>query len=489
MTLQRELAWRQIDLLYRSSVAHQYARYALSMDYSMLPPEVVHQVKRCVLDALGCAIGAYDAPGRMICEETAKEIGGREEATVFCSGLRTSVLNAALVNSFLVRFLDYNDMGGGDHNSDALPSLLAICEREALSGRDFLTALVVSYELGARFRDSVSASAFVRIQDSLEEKGWTSDIRGGLNQPPALGRLMGLGEEEIANAIGICMSHALPLGILDAHREENVMAKNIRFGWVAHDAILACMLAKRGFTGPVRIMESEAGVRAVITRGEMDLERLTDFSGWRILNVRFKAMPTNATTAAHVFATIDLVKEHDLKPEDILAVNIRASVREARHTTTPAKKYPRNAESADHSAFYANALAIKERAFGPSSIDPTKFSDPVVLDLIEKITVTGDPAYTHYQGASEIVTRDGRRFRKSVDVPHGVGNDPLSDEELETKFRELAAPYLSDGRIAELIQACWSLDTFEDVGRLAKLMVCDLVDARVGGPRSSSSSS
>ena len=143
MTQQRELAWQQIELLYRSSVAHQFARYALSLDYSMIPPEVVHQAKRCLLDTLGCAIGAYPAPGRIICEETVKEIGGAEEATVFCSGLRTSVLNASLVNSFLVRFLDYNDMGGGDHNSDAIPSLLAVCERGGRSGRDFLTALVI----------------------------------------------------------------------------------------------------------------------------------------------------------------------------------------------------------------------------------------------------------------------------------------------------------------------------------------------------------
>lgn len=474
MTLQRSLAWQQIELLYRASVAHQLARYALALDYSMLPPEVVHQAKRCVVDALGCAIGAYEAPGRTICEETVKEVGGPEEATVFCSGLRTSALNAALVNSFLVRFLDYNDMGGGDHNSDALPSLLAVSERERRSGRDFLTALVISYELGARFRESVSASNFVRIQDSLEEKGWTSDIRGGLNQPPALGKLMGLDEQQIANAIGICTSHALPLGILDAHREENVMAKNIRFGWVAHDAILACMLARRGFTGPVRVVESDAGLRNVIARGEMDLDRLTDFSGWRIMNVRFKAMPTNATTAAHVFATLALVDEHDLKPEDIAAVNIRASVREARHTTTAAKKYPRNAESADHSAFYANALAIKERAFGPSSIDPAKFTDPVVLDLIERITVTGDPAFTRYQGASEIVTRDGRRLHKQIDVPHGIGNDPLSDEELETKFRELAAPYMSEARVTQLLDACWSVETLDDVSHLARATVVDV---------------
>ena len=102
MTFQRDLAWQQLDLTNRSSASYQYARYALALNYSLLPAEVVHQAKRCLLDALGCAIGAYEAPGRTIIEATAKEIGGPPEATVFCSGLRTSALNAALVNSFLV---------------------------------------------------------------------------------------------------------------------------------------------------------------------------------------------------------------------------------------------------------------------------------------------------------------------------------------------------------------------------------------------------
>ena len=115
MTFQRDLAWQHLDFTYRSSVAHKFARYALALDYSLLPEQVAHQAKRCVLEALGCAIGAYEAPGRAICEATVQEIGGRQEATIFCSGLRTSAMNAALANSFLVRFLDYNDIGGGSH--------------------------------------------------------------------------------------------------------------------------------------------------------------------------------------------------------------------------------------------------------------------------------------------------------------------------------------------------------------------------------------
>ena len=463
MTFQRDLAWQQLDLVHRTSVAHQFARYALALNYGLLPENVVHQAKRCVLDALGCAIGAYEAPGRTICEAAIKELGGPAESTVFCSGMRASAMNASLVNSFLVRFLDYSDLGGGGHNSDSLASLLAIGEREKAGGKALLTSLVMSYEIGARFRESLTAT--------LEPKGWTSDIRAGLNMPPALGKLMGLNEEQIANAIGLCMSHTLPLGILDANREENVLAKNIRFGWVAHDAILACVLAKKGFTGPVHIVESDAGIRRVLLQDEIDLERLTDFSGWRILATKFKAMPANGTTHGHVFATMDLVKEHKLKPEDIVAVRIKAHVRETRHTTTPSKKYPRTAENADHSAFYANAYAIKTGAFGPDSIDPAMFTDPVILDLIEKITIEADNSMGRFAGSSEILTKDGRRLQKRVDMPLGYDDASLSDQQLEEKFSEMASKHMDDKHIRKIFDACWNLEKLSDVGELAKRMV------------------
>ena len=203
--------------------------------------------------------------------------------------------------------------------------------------------------------------------------------------PPSLGKLMRLNEEQIANAIGICVSRGLPLGIVDIDREENTMAKNLRFGFITYDAILACMLAKKGFTGPVRVVEGESGFCEVILQGDMDFERLVDFSGWRILDTRHKALCACALLHGHIYATLAIIKEHDLKPEDIAAVRIKTNSYSCRHSTTFSKKYPRNAESADHSAFYANALAIKERAFGPESIEPEKFTDPVVLDLIEKI--------------------------------------------------------------------------------------------------------
>ncbi|TBL76318.1 MmgE/PrpD family protein [Paenibacillus thalictri] len=468
MTLQRDLAWQNLELLYQSSVAHQYARYALGLNYEMLPQDVVHQAKRCLLDALGCAIGAYDAPGRKMVEDYVAELGGNEEATLFGTGKRSTVLNATLLNSFLVRYLDYNDCGGGAHNSDSISGILATAEHVKASGRDLLTSIVISYELGARVQESTGKG----WGESLGAKGWTPDFRGGLNMPPALGKMMKLSESQIANAIGICASHSLPLGILDTDNEENTMSKNFRFGFVAHDAVIACRLAAKGFTGPLRVVEGENGIGQVVLQGNMDINRMTNFSGWRILQTKFKYLPANISSIAHILATLSIVNEHDLTPEQIASVRIRAGLKESKHTTYFAKKYPRNAESADHSAFYANAIAIKERAYGPQSFDPEKYTDPVVLDLIEKITVEADPSIPERDraGISEIMMTDGRRFEKRIDVPHGFGNDPLSDAELEEKFGKMAAPYMSDEQIRSIFKTIWTMEHVDHVESLTALM-------------------
>ena len=462
MTFQKDLAWQTLDLKYRSSISCQYARYGLALKYDLIPPEVVHQAKRCVLDALACALGAYEAPGLPICEDVVRELGGIEEATVIGSGLRTSAAHAQLVNGFLVRFLDFNDLGGGGHNTDSIPAIIAIAEREKKGGRDFLTSVVISYELGERVRESFMGN----------EAGVCNDIRGGLNMPPSLGVLMGLNEDQIANAIGICACSSLPLHVLDCDLEENSMRKNLRFPWVAADAILSCLLAKKGFTGPIRVIEGDGGWKAGLLP-HMNLDKMTDFSGWRILKVRHKFVPANGSSQGHLQATTELVIENDLKPADIAAVRILASQREAKHTVTASKKYPRNAESADHSAFYQNAHAIKYRSFGVDAMNPDRFNDPEILDLIEKITVEADTTmpYSCLQGISEITTKDGRTFRKHVVHPHGTGTDPLGDKELENKFREMASEYLPEKQMKQVIDTVWNLEKLDGLGSLMKLVV------------------
>ncbi len=464
MTFQRDLAWQYIESQHKASVASQVGRYAAVLEYDLIPEKVVHQAKRCVLDALGCALGALDAPGLKICEAVAGEISGPAEATVFGSGARMSALSASLVNSFLVRFLDFNDLGGGGHNSDAISSILAVAEREGSNGKDFLTSVVISYELGERFENSIGMAA-------LEKNGWTQDIRAGFNQPPALGKLMKLDADQMANAIGICLSHTLPMKILDADQEENMLAKNLRYGWAAHDAIISCMLAQKGFTGPLRIIEGDSGIASVIAKGAMNIPYLVEFSGWRIMDVQFKAMAVNFSTQGHLFATLSIVQENDLMPDSIASIRLKLPQRLFVHTTTPAKKYPRNAESADHSAYYSTAMVIRDRKpLGSLAFKPDNFTDPVVLDLIEKISVEHDPGLSGASGISEITTTDGRMFQQRCDAPLGSKHNPAGDTDLEAKFMSMASRYMAEGQANKLMKTIWSLERLENMAELARLM-------------------
>ena len=132
------------------TVAREIAKYALELSYDALPTEVVHEAKKVVLDALGCAIGAYPSETSRVIQNIIKELGGPKESTVIGSGLRTSCLNALLANGGMVRYLDFNDgylilVGSqttGSHPSDMIPTILALGEREHSKGRDVINAIV-----------------------------------------------------------------------------------------------------------------------------------------------------------------------------------------------------------------------------------------------------------------------------------------------------------------------------------------------------------
>lgn len=478
-----ELTWEYLDDRYESSVAYQFARYGLAVDYESLPDAVVHQAKRSILDGLGCAIGAFEAEGFEACTELVDQLGGVEEATVFGTGQRTNAVNAALANGFLVRYLDFNDSGGGGHNSDAIPSLLAIAEREGASGREFLTSLVVSYELGKRFREGIQAGELGR--EAFHRAGVTNDLRGGLNMPPALGKLLGMDEEAIANAIGICATRNAPLKILDADVEELTGTKNLRLGSVAADAIRCCILAENGLTGPIQVVEGDQGIIEGLFDGKGKTEPMIDFAGWRILDTDYKTISANSTSHGHILATQRIVEDHDLGPEDVESVEIKASPREVRHTTSVGRKYPRNAETANHSAHFANAIVIRDGSFGPEAFDPANYEDPVVLDLIGRISVDVDPdlPVRSLQGTSIVMTTDGETYRETVRIPSGYGDrlaggevdeadvQPLSDEDLERKFRGMAEQQMGEDRVDKLVETVWNLEDLDDAGELATLMV------------------
>jgi len=458
------------------SVARELAKYTASFTFDDLPPDVIHQTKRVVLDTLGCAIGGYDSEARQAIEEYIKESGHPGEATVFGSGLRTSCLNAALANGAMVRYLDYNDTAfilqgetyrTGYHPSEVIPPILALGERQHLSGKEVIVAIVAGYDLSLCFLEAVTGPG-------MEKRGWNGDTRGAYIVPLVAGKILGLTEEQMENAVGISGSCHAVLGILDTPAEEYTMTKNIRFPTMSYAGILAAMLAQKGFTGPTTIIEGHDGFARAIMQGDYDLSRVVPKRGkFAIRETCIKSIIADFSSHGHLTATLTLAREHDLKAEDVVEIRITTSKRCAEHTGDPVKKYPKNKETADHSSYYLTAIAVIDRQIGPDQFAPEKYHDPRVKKLIDKVILQGDPSLDKVRpaGISEISTKQGQTYRCRVDYPRGHARNPMTDGEIVEKFKSLASRYMRDKQIDQIVDVVFALDKLEDVGMLNRLMV------------------
>jgi 2-methylcitrate dehydratase len=458
------------------SVARELAKYVASLTFQDLPPDVIRQTKRIVLDTLGCAIGGYDSDASRVIHELIKELGHPEEATVFGSGLRTSCLNTAFANGAMVRYLDYNDTAfilqgetyrTGYHPSEVIPPILAVAEREHLSGREVVTAIVVGYDLSLSFLEGV-------LGPGMEKKGWNGDTRGAYIMPLIAGKMLGLDEVQMENAVGISASCHAVLGILDTPAEEYTMTKNIRFPMMAYSGIFATMLARKGFTGPTTIIEGHDGFVEAMMKGEYDVSKLANMRGkFAVRETCIKSIIADFSSHGHLTATLNLVKENDIKPEDVAEVRITTSKRCAEHTGDPVKKYPKNKETADHSSYYLTAIAIMDRQIGPDQFTREKFQDPKVKELIDKVVLQGDPNLDRVRpaGISEIITKRGKTYQCRVDYPRGHARNPMTDEEIVEKFKSMASKYMGNDQMRQIIHTVFELDKLDDIGKLNRLVV------------------
>jgi len=458
------------------SVARELAEFAIGLTFDEIPEKVVHQTKRIMLDTLGCALGGYTSEASTILQEVVREMQGPAEATVFGSGIKTSAMNATLANGAMVRFLDYNDTAfviqgetyrTGYHPSEIMTPVLALCEKEKLSGKDAIAAINAGYDLSLAFLEGVRGKG-------MEKNGWNGDMRGAYMMPMVIGKLLGLTPEQIENAAGIAGSTHAVLAILDTAAEVYTMTKNLRFPTMSYSAILAAYLARRGFTGPPRIIEGHDGFIQSVLKGEYDLDTFKTLKGkWAIMETCIKSIIADFSSHGHLTATLTLAREHNIRPEDVEKIKIITSARCADHTGDIAKKYPQNKESADHSSYYLSAIAIVDKEIGPDQFTKEKYNLPIVKELIDRVELNGDPSLDRERpaGISEITLKNGTKYSTKVQYPIGHARNPMTDEQVIAKFKNMAEKHMSNSHMEELIDAVFSLDKMDNAGKINQLMV------------------
>src|SRR5581483_3568074 len=341
------------------TVTARMAEWAAGLRFEDLSPEAVYQAKRFLLDSMGCALGGYQQHDVQIALDVLREIAARGPCTVIGTGEQLDPLSASLLNSLMVRCMDYNDIywkQDPSHPSDLFPAAMAGAERANRDGRELIVGLVLGHEFEMRLCEA----AFPGIR----ERGWHHATLTAFVSPIVAGRALRLTWEQIQHAIGISASRHCTLGAVTAGKL--TMMKNTVDPMATQSGVLAALLAEKGYSGPEHVIDGKEGLTHVFGP-EWKLELLTDGLGesWRITQCGMKAFPTEALTHTPISAVLDIVKQNDLHPDQVEQIQIRSLARAADILSDPSKYDPHTKETADHSLPYVIAAALVDRQVTP----------------------------------------------------------------------------------------------------------------------------
>jgi len=289
------------------TISQKWTKFALGLNYKDIPSVALEEAKRFLLDSVGCAFSALDNKDTQAAYNYIQDLGGKEQATIIGWGTKANLPQATLINSLLVRALDYNDIyweQDPSHPSDIIPALLSTGEFRKKNGKEVLVGIIIAYELEMR----LCLAAFPGVR----EIGWHHAILTQLVSPVVAGRMLGLSEKEIVAAIGISGSSHFTLGGVVAGHLTNM--KNAADPFAVEAGVRAALLASKGYTGPVEVFEGKEGLFEVLDKVKWDRDVLTKGLGDKFLinQCGYKAFPTEALTHQPITAALEVMKESKL---------------------------------------------------------------------------------------------------------------------------------------------------------------------------------
>jgi 2-methylcitrate dehydratase len=432
--------------------------YAESLTYEKLPNEVVHEVKRRVIDSLGCALGGYNMLPPKIARAHALEVTANPGATVLGTSHRTSAELAAFANGVMVRYLDFNDTShsrAGGHPSDNIPAVMAAAEYSGADSHALITGIVLAYEVMDRFGDYSPITI---------NRGWDYVTYQAFSTAAGAAKVFGLGPEQMANALALAVVPNAAFWQTRVGRLSNW--KGCAAGNAGRNGVFAALLAKRGLTGPD---EAFAGTNGFLNQvaGGSSIE-LKGFGGegriFKLQEAKLKYYPSDYETQCAVHPALELRRELGGKVDDIEKIIVdtyRLAIAVA--ADTPDKWNPKTRETADHSLPYILSVAFTKGNVWLDDFTPERINDPLLRSLMPKIEVREKEEYTrafpdsHYFRI-EVITRSGQHLVRETRYAKGHSKNPMSDAEIEDKFRRLAAPLLKPAQISNILERLWHLE-------------------------------
>jgi 2-methylcitrate dehydratase PrpD len=455
-----------------------------------LPEEVVHHTKRVILDTIGCSLAGSKTDVSGILLNLVRELGGTPESSLLGTVEKTSCANAALVNAKNANELDFDDTFRNIIHLASTCVVPALCvgERVRTTGRDLILSVALGYDIEARLLMGCGSHDLFKTGDADKNKVPPASVHvfGGT---AAVSKILGLGKNEIMNAFGI--AGATPqLGNIK-HRLPWKFVKYGEPGFNSHTAVLACLLAQKGYTGPADIFDYEDGFWGMLNVPRFDFNAFTEGLGkhWYILENQFKHYPCCHHIQNPAALTERIVRQHNLKEDEISGVTVRGTPLLLDKVLSVVQ--PVDDITAQFSIAHVIAMVVFGVEVGPEWQNPKQLSDPKVSAFRKKVKVELLPSslesfaskkrdfgWKKLPAEVEIVAR-GEIFRDQQDNTKGdnwLKETRSTDEELKEKFRRNAysVSTLSNlwrRKVENAIETIFELENLRDVNDLTRLVV------------------
>ncbi len=449
------------------------SRFASAVTYDDLPATVVHQVKRSVLDTLGCGLFGSTLPWAVTLTAMLQRGASGGDVPAWGSDVRLSPGDAALANGTYAHGFELDDLhkeGRLHVGSVTLPTTLALsCLVDGpVPGTELIASQVAGYEVGARI-GLASGTA-------MNARGFhITGVIGALTSSIAAGRLLRLSGERMQDAIGLVGSMAGGLG----GAQYGSTVKRMHAGRAAQAGTYAAQLAQDGFRGIRDLFELPHGGYVGTFVEKCDRERLVAGLGgagivWETERLGYKPYAACAASHTSIDAILHL-REQGLSPLDVERIVVHASTHSVDHVGWT--YVPDTLTTAQMNLSFAVASALLDGKAGSDQFSEDRLTDPRVLDLAARVSVVPDPeidakglTYSHAI-RMEVTTGDGRTLTQAFDHGRGSEHWPLTDDEVVDKCRDQAGRVLPPGQVDELVAAVLALDTLEDISELTALVV------------------
>jgi 2-methylcitrate dehydratase len=445
------------------------AKFTHDLRYEDLDNTTAQTCKRFIMDSIGCAYGGSVTNDVKLMSEFYFDIAGKPETSVINAGQKLPMINACLLNSLMIRALDYNDIyweQDPSHPSDLIPAALTPAECLHKTGKELITAIVLGYEWEMRLCEFAVPG--------IRERKWHHATLTQFAAPLTAGKILGLSVENLIQAAGIAACHNFTPGAVTAGKL--TMMKNTVDPLAVQSGLIGALLAQKGYQGPEHILEGKEGFIDSFG-GTFNLSLLTQGLGesYRINRCSMKAFPTEALTHSPISAVLKIIKQEKLKKEDIAEVEIRTVARAADILADPSKYDPQSRETADHSLPYCVATAIVDGAVTPQSFSKEKLFNQEIRTLLKKIKVIADSGFEKTfpalkRAGVRIHTYDNRCFQLEVDYPLGDFREPMDDQVLMAKFDAMVLPLVGKDKRNRIVDMIENLERLEDIAELATLL-------------------